>query len=65
MVLQDEPARKEPIGPQQKGVHRRLVLTEAELCDVSNDVEAIKPGPELDHCLLEQHQEKSAVSKAS
>ena len=57
MVLQDEPARKEQTDPQQKGVHRHLVLTETEVCDVSNVIEGTKPGPELDCCILKQHHE--------
>ena len=36
LVLQDEPARKEPTDPQQNGLHRRSALIETELLDVSN-----------------------------
>ena len=58
LVLQDEPVRREPRDSQQKGLHRHLVLIETEVCAVSNTVEAMEPGPELDHCLLEQHEEQ-------
>ena len=44
------------MDPQERGLHRHLVLIEAELQDVSNTVEAMAPGSDLDHCLLEQHQ---------
>ena len=64
LVLQDEPGRKESRDPQQKGLHRCLPLIETELRDVSNAVEAIIPGPELDHCLLEQHQEQISGVKS-
>ena len=54
MVLQDDPAQREPTDPQQRGLHRHLALIETKLRDVANAVEAMEPGPELDCCLLEQ-----------
>ena len=56
LVLQDKSAWKEAAYPQQSGQHRHLTLIETELCGVSNTVQAMEPGPELDHCLLEQHE---------
>ena len=50
LVLQDEPVQKEPTDPQQKGLHRHLALIETDLHDVSNAVEAMEPGPEMDRC---------------
>ena len=64
LVLQGEPARREPTHPQRRGLQRRLTLIEPELCDVSNTVEAIKPGPELGRCLLEQHEEQISGVKS-
>ena len=58
LVLQDEPAQKEPTDPQQRGLYRRLTLIETELCDDSNAIQAMQPGPELDCCRLEQHEEQ-------
>ena len=64
LVLQDEPTRKEPRDPQQKGVLRHLALIQTKMCVVSNAVEAIEPGPQLDHCLLEQHEEQISSLKS-
>ena len=50
--------------PQQKGVHRRLALIETELRDGFNAVEAMKQGPKLDYCLLEQHEEQVSGLKS-
>ena len=48
---------KGTIDPQQKGLHRRLTLIKTEMHDDANAIEAMKPGPELDHCLLKQNEE--------
>ena len=63
LVLQDEPVRREPTDSQQRGQHKRLMLIETELRDVSNSVEAMKMGPELDHFLLEQNEEQVSSLK--
>ena len=64
LVLCDEPVWKEPTDSQQKGLLRRLALIETELCDVSNAPEALEPGPELDCCLLKQHEEQISGLKS-
>ena len=63
-LLLDEPTRRTPTDPQ-RGLNRRLVLTETELRDIANAVEAmIERGPELDRCLLEQHEEQISGLKS-
>ena len=45
--------------PTAKGsLHRCLALIETEVYVLSNVVEAMEPGPELDHCLLELHEQQ-------
>ena len=51
LVRQDQPTQREPTDLLQKGLHGRLTFIETELRDVSNAVEAMEPGPELDRCL--------------
>ena len=41
-----------------------LVLIETELCHIANAIEAIERGPELDCCLLEQHEEQISGPKS-
>ena len=64
LVLQDEPVQREPTDPRRRGLHKRLTLIETELLDVSNAFEAMKPGPELDRCLLKQHEEQISGHKS-
>ena len=58
LVLQEEPVQKEPTDPKLRSLHRHLVIIEVELRDVSNTVKAMAPGPDLDRCLLKQHEEQ-------
>ena len=64
LVVLDEPAQKEPADPQQRGLPSHLALIETELCDVSNPIETIEQGPEVDHCLLEHHKEQVSGLKS-
>ena len=64
LVLQDEPTQKEPTDLLQKGLHGCLTFIETELRDIANAVEAMERGPELDCCLLEQHDEQNSGLKS-
>ena len=64
LVLQDEPSRKQLTDPQQRGLHSHLALIETELRDVFNATKAMKSGPELDRCLLKQHEEQISGLKS-
>ena len=62
-VVEDEPMRRTSTDPQ-KDLSRRLVLIETEMRDIANAVGAIGRGPELDRCLLEQHEEQISGLKS-
>ena len=64
LVLQDEPTQKELTYPLQKGLHVRLTFIDTELRDIASAVETIERGPELDHFLLEQHEEQLSGLKS-
>ena len=64
LVLQEEPTQKEPTDPLQKGLHKRLIFKETKLRDIASTVEAIERGPELDRCLLKQHEEQISGLKS-